>query len=190
MPGTDSQNFSFSDNIPGCSIGTPDDDPGSGTPQSVTCSSVTLGTYTVAENVPSDWFLEDINCSGSGDWNTDVNDEEVTITVAFAESVTCTFENEEPFEPPPPTSTPVPPTATPVEQVAAIQATATPVVVVVLPSSGTGSLERASGNSMLTIAGLLTALTGMGLALWSRKAGQLSQSPRSTSITRAYRLLS
>ncbi len=69
------------------------------------------------------------------------------------------------------TSVPDPPTATPVEQVAGVQVTPPPEVVV-LPSTGNGGLERASGSTMLMIAGLLTGLTGMGLALWSRKAGQ------------------
>jgi hypothetical protein len=169
VPGTDSQNFGFSDNIPGCSIGTLDDDPGSGTPKSATCSSITPGTYTVSENVPSGWFLDDIDCSGSGDWDIDVNDEEVTITVAAGESVSCTFQNdpEEVFVPTPvPTqqiqgtvATPTP-SPTPIEEVESVAE--------VLPSTGSGGLAHHSSTWIVMVAAMLLGL-GSTAALMSRR---------------------
>jgi uncharacterized repeat protein (TIGR01451 family) len=151
VPGTNSQNFSFSDNIPGCSIGTLDDDPGSSTPKSETCSEVAAGTYTVSENLPSGWLLNDIDCFGSGEWDIDVEDEEVTITIDAEESVTCTFENDEELPPHPVPPTPVPPTL--VAEIQPIQE-----VLVTPPQTGDGGLAD-GGSSWLAI--VLIAAAGL-----------------------------
>jgi hypothetical protein len=170
VPGTDPQNFSFSDNIPDCSIGTLDDDPGSGTPQSASCD-VSAGTYNVSENVPVGWFLDDIDCTGTGDWVIDVGDEEVSITVADSETVTCTFENDEEDEEEEPSPTPT-------EEVQGIVVTATPSPlptlvaeveeatdqVATLPSAGSGGNQGVTPwvaylGALLITLGVLTAAT-------------------------------
>jgi hypothetical protein len=166
VPGTSSQNFSFSDNIPGCNIGTLDDDPGSGTPKSVTCGGLEAGTYTVSENLPSGWSLDDIDCNAGADVDIDESDEEVTIFLGANEDVTCTFDNEEdPFIPDPPT--PVPPTPAPtlVAEVQPIQE-----VLVTPPQTGDGGLAD-GGSSRLAI--LLTAAAALaGSALLGLRLGR------------------
>ncbi len=97
----------------------------------------------------------------------------IPITAETA-TPTNTPETPTPTATPTEVSVPDPPTSTPaplVTEVAGVQATATQVVVS-LPVTGSEGSERAFLSSMLMIAGLLIGLTGMGLALWARKAGQ------------------
>jgi uncharacterized repeat protein (TIGR01451 family) len=90
----------LSDNIGSCNIGTLDDDPDSSTPKSQNCSGLVAGNYTVSENVPNGWFLDDITCSAGADVDIDVDAERVTIHLGAGESVTCTFFNDPEEEPP------------------------------------------------------------------------------------------
>ena len=101
--------------------------------------------------MPSGWLLNDIDCFGSGEWDIDVEDEEVTITIDAEESVTCTFENDEELPPHPVPPTPVPPTL--VAEVQPIQE-----VLVTPPQTGDGGLAD-GGSSWLAI--VLIAAAGL-----------------------------
>jgi hypothetical protein len=92
-------NFSFTDNIPDCTVGPLNDD-GSGTENMVTCSEVPVAVYQVIENDPSPAYnLSALACVSEG--GTDDEDENLTtrtatITLQDGETVTCTFTNTPP----------------------------------------------------------------------------------------------
>jgi len=162
VSGTDSQDFSFDDDIPGCNIGTLDDDPTSSTPKSVTCSNVASGEYTIHEDEPSGWFLDDIDCSSGATVDVDMNAESVTIDIEAGESVICTFFN-------------VFPVAPVVTEVLAVQVTPTPtptptrvaeVLPTRLPETGDGPIS--GGFAWLLVFGLGAVGIGSTVILVTR----------------------
>lgn len=95
QPGTDAQDFTFSDDIPSpCTIGTLDDD-GSGD-NFITCTGVPVGSYQVSEtSIPTGWSVAQINCielTGGDDGSTGAG---VTASIDLddGETVECTFVN-------------------------------------------------------------------------------------------------
>jgi prealbumin domain-containing protein len=94
-PEPDETNFVFSDNIPGCVVADLDDDPGSTTPNTFTCTDVPAGTYTVTESDPSPYALASINCDDPDDEST-VSGSTATIDLDAGETVGCVFVNTPP----------------------------------------------------------------------------------------------
>ena len=92
-PEPDGTNFSFSDDIPGCTIGTLDDDGGGGTPNSVTCTGVPAGEYRVTEDDPSPYVLVNIDCDDGG---SSVGGRTAFIDLDPGETVRCVFTNRPP----------------------------------------------------------------------------------------------
>jgi uncharacterized repeat protein (TIGR01451 family) len=87
-------------------------DDGKSTSSSKVFEQLTPGTYTVSELVPEDWELTGIACVPAS--AATIAGTQVTITLAPAGSVTCTYSDnkvEPPTPPEPPT--PTPPTPTP-----------------------------------------------------------------------------
>lgn len=95
-PEPDSTDFSFSDNIPGCSIGTLSDDGAGGLANSVTCSGVTPGNYQVSENA-SGYILVDIDCDDP-DGGTTTNGSTASINLDDGETILCVFHNVPPSD--------------------------------------------------------------------------------------------
>jgi hypothetical protein len=171
VPGSDTQNFEFDDNINGCSFGPLDDDPSSGTPNSDTCDDLEPGFYFVEEDVPDGWALVDIICEGDdeSDIDVDIANALVEIDLAAGEDITCTFFNEAEaeIEEEAPTATP-----TPIDQVQGQVATATPTPVVAVegaispPRTGSGGLTNGSASGWRVWLGV--GLAGFGGALMLR----------------------
>jgi len=67
---------------------------------SITFNNVPTGSYTVAENVPAPWLLDDIDCD-DGNSLEDEGTATATINLEKDESVTCTFYNSNPVVPQP-----------------------------------------------------------------------------------------
>jgi hypothetical protein len=92
----DPQDFTFNNNIPGCSPSFQLDDDADGTLSNTQICDGTLdpGTYTVTEIVPSGWDLTNIVCSDP-DNETTVNLDTATATIDLDsnETVECTFTN-------------------------------------------------------------------------------------------------
>ncbi|MPZ49811.1 MAG: hypothetical protein GEU75_11055 [Dehalococcoidia bacterium] len=98
--------FSFDDSF-GCNI--PDLEDGEG----FTCDDLPAGLYAISEDVPADWDLVDIECTGDDDSVIDIDDDltfegaddfdggddTVLIQLAAAENIVCTFFNEEEVTP-------------------------------------------------------------------------------------------
>jgi hypothetical protein len=96
-PEPDGTNFSFNDNIPGCAIGTLDDDGAGATPNSVTCTDVLPGDYLVSEDNPSPYSLVSIVCNDLDD-DTTVSGSTAFIDLDAGETVTCVFKNTPPAQ--------------------------------------------------------------------------------------------
>ncbi len=99
VPGTDPQDFAFTDDIPSpCVIGPLDDDPGSGTPSSTLCTDVLAGSYTVSENAIAGWDLISITCTTDltppNNSSGSVATRTATINLEPGETVRCTFVNQ------------------------------------------------------------------------------------------------
>ena len=92
---TDPQDFSFTENIPGCTVGPLDDD-ADGTLLStmVTCSNVNAATdpYTVTENPEPTHALTALNCDDANSTE-NTGTRTATINLEPGETVTCTFTN-------------------------------------------------------------------------------------------------
>ena len=92
----DAQDFSFTGDIPGCTVGPLDDDSDGTLSHTVTCSSVLTGTYSVQETpVPSGWSLTDLTCTDpSGGTTTNTGTGTASIDLAVGETVSCTYTNK------------------------------------------------------------------------------------------------
>jgi uncharacterized repeat protein (TIGR01451 family) len=93
VPNAD-DDFSFTDNIPSCTIGTLDDNGSGSTPNQRTCSNVAPGQYTVTEGATSGFSLTNLVCSDANSTG-DIPNRAATINLDSGESVTCTFTNSE-----------------------------------------------------------------------------------------------
>jgi hypothetical protein len=149
--------FAFDDDIPSCSIGV------LGVGNSRTCEDIGNGTFVITETPAGSWELDDISCSGSGDWEIDEGDASVTITLTGTQSVSCTFVNDPPNTVPPTTTIPQTVTTPVVTQVQGVQAT--PPVSQVLPARlpSTGAVPVADGFAWLMVIGL--GAIGLGSAV-------------------------
>jgi hypothetical protein len=96
-PEPDSTDFSFSDTIPNCNIGTLSDDGAGGLPNTVTCTDVPAGAYTVTEANPSPYVLVSIVCNDPNG-GTSVANRTATISLDAGETVTCVFTNRPPTD--------------------------------------------------------------------------------------------
>ena len=91
--------FTFVDDIPGCDIGTLDDDLDATLPAQATCLIPDPGTFSVTEDDPGPGYpLEALSCDDA-DSTVDAPSRTATIVVGAGEHVTCTFIN---VAPPPP----------------------------------------------------------------------------------------
>ena len=92
----DAQDFSFTNDITGCSPSFNLDDDADGTLSNTNTCNGTLspGTYTVTEVVPAGWDLTNLVCTdASGGTTTNVGTATASISLAAGETVTCTFTN-------------------------------------------------------------------------------------------------
>ena len=94
----DPQNFTYTENIPNCTIGPLDDDSDGTLSNMVTCSNVPVGQYTVTEADPTPGFdLTNLACvdSDTGGTASTVNlgTRKATINLDPGETVTCTYTN-------------------------------------------------------------------------------------------------
>jgi hypothetical protein len=103
-PEPDGTDFSFGDDIPGCTIGTLDDDLASGTPDSVTCTGVPPGDYVVTESSSTSYLLFDISCTDP-DGQTSTSGSSAFIDLDAGETVHCVFKNHATAAPPTGTGT-------------------------------------------------------------------------------------
>ncbi len=93
-----SDSFTFTEDIPDCAVGPLFDD-GTNVGNSVTCSNVPVGTYTVTEDDPgSEYLLTALNCDTTDTSGQDTTEENTgtrtaTIDLDANETVTCTFNN-------------------------------------------------------------------------------------------------
>jgi hypothetical protein len=92
-PEPDSTDFTFSDNIPGCTIGTLDDDGLGGLSNAVTCSNVNPGDYEVTENGSPLYVLDSIVCNDNGNTSVSVASATAFIDLDPGETVYCLFTN-------------------------------------------------------------------------------------------------
>ena len=86
-----STTFAFSDNIPGCDIGS------LGSGDSITCSDVPVGSYHVTETNPSPYLLSDIRCDPEAD--TSLSSRTASFDLGPRETVHCVFSNVAPADP-------------------------------------------------------------------------------------------
>ena len=88
------QDFSFTENIPGCTVGPLDDDADGTLSNMVTCSNVNAATdpYTVTENPEPTHALTALNCDDANSTE-NVGTRTATINLEPGETVTCTFTN-------------------------------------------------------------------------------------------------
>ena len=178
-PGPDGTNFSYTDSLPICDIGTLDDDDSASTPNSVTCVEP-AGTYFVTQGFTPGYVLTSIECADA-DGGTTVSGSTANIDLADGETVRCVFHNQpEPFFPDPvvstpmPTSTPTPsPTATTQPAPAQTESPTGGVAGIQPPSTGDGGLlsEDQGGRHLLGGVVLMSALlfSGLGLSVGRRR---------------------
>ena len=93
-----STNFTFTDTIPGCTVGPLDDDSDPALLNQVTCTDVPAGQYTVTEGDPAPAFdLTDLDCDDANSTQTGdataLAARQATIDLEAGESVTCTYTN-------------------------------------------------------------------------------------------------
>jgi hypothetical protein len=171
-PEPDATNFTFSDNIPDCTIGTLDDDNDGATPNTVTCLNVPAGEYQVTENNPSPYTLTDISCDDA-DSDGDVASRTAYIDLSPGETVRCVFNNVPPVTVTPTSTTTTAtatatPTKTPIVVIPQVTATPTktPIVgggAIQAPSAGDGGLL--GGDSGLPwVAGVLSIVAASAAA--------------------------
>jgi hypothetical protein len=165
-PAPDAQDFVFTDTIPGCNIGTLDDDNNGSRPNSATCAAP-IGSYSVSQAVVSGYGL-DVDCSDP-DGGTSVTGNSASIDLDAAETVTCVFENQRQGDDGTPLLPTAAPTSTPTQQPSPRPApTQTPapgasVAGIQPPSTGDGGVSRQAGLSSLLILGVPVTLAVVGL---------------------------
>ena len=87
------QDFTFTDDIPGCTVGPLDDDADGTNPSQTVCSNVAPGPYTVTEDDPTPGYdLTALNCDDANSTES-VPNRQASIQLEAGESLTCTFTN-------------------------------------------------------------------------------------------------